>query len=291
MSPLSERMDTSSIGSLGRGVSHSWESTGAAGKREFRDDDSFNLGQSANGTALDEDDFESNFEINQENHQPASIPPVTLSRILSVTWTLYTRHLGVCLLVGLLDTVLMTLGVVAIITLSFFTSFLVQWRQEFAILSFLFLTSIGMVWLLSVMAAGNFRYFMAMARGKPLRMSELLRIDRQISRVAISGCLYWTMVCCGLLIGVIPGLTAMVLFWPVGRIVVDKNVSIFDSFIESYRISHRHMLISWALLFIHLGIFLATFSIPILGPFVGFSLISTLYSVTYLMLQGEVVNP
>lgn len=291
MAPLSERMSSAPLGTLGPSVSHSWESAGTTSRPKFRDDDSFYRNESANSAPPELPDFELNSEDDSDALKPAFVPPVSLARILTVTWTLYTRHLGDCLLVGLLDAFLMTFGIAVILTLSFFASFLMQWRHDLAIFAFIVISSVGMIWLLSVLAAGNFRYFMAMARGKPLRVRELMRIDRQVSRVAISGCLYWTMVCCGLLIGLVPGLTAMVLFWPVGRVIIDTNDSIFNSFIESYRISHKHMLISWALVFIHVGIFFLSVSIPVVGPFIGFSLVSTLYSVTYLMLQGEVVSP
>ncbi|SFH61915.1 hypothetical protein SAMN05421753_101466 [Planctomicrobium piriforme] len=214
-------------------------------------------------------------------------PTVDLNLILSESLQIFTRNFGKCLVAGVVDIVASTLGIVAVIALAGVTLMLLSREPAAALLAAAVVFIVGTITVLAALAAGNFRFFLSLARGQQPDYTNMFGRERNVGRMAMAGICYWSLVCAGFACVIIPGFLVLILLWPFGRIIVDRERGVIESLADAFHMTKSHLGLLTCLFLVHLGVLVLAAGVPLIGHIIAIPFAAILYTVAYLHLTGE----
>lgn len=212
-----------------------------------------------------------------------------LAEILRLSWQIYSRNLGLCLLATLFDLLLTVATIFVALIPAALCAFLLRDSPILGIPAIMLTLFLGWTTAFSAAAAGHYRFFLAMARGEPVRVSHMFQSGDCLGRMAVAGVAFWAIAVFGFCMCILPGILAMVLLWPYGRFVVDQEAPASQSLSDAFRLTSENF---WTSLLIVLTNFLVIISanfIPILGFLFAVPFAAVLHTVAYLRFRGEAV--
>ncbi|MCA8999120.1 MAG: hypothetical protein KDA80_19115, partial [Planctomycetaceae bacterium] len=205
-----------------------------------------------------------------------------LSPILSLSWQIYTRHLGLCLVATAVDLGSTLLSVIVVLIPALLCISTINFVSPVLALALCFLVLIlGGVVTLSATTVGHYRFFLSLVRDQPIEFSDMLRFDQYVGRMAVGSTIFWSFVVVGLMAGILPGLLILVFLWPYGRLIVDRDLGVAESFSEAFRLTTENSATSFFLFVIYALVLLGSNSIPLLGFFFAVPLMAVVHSVAY----------
>jgi hypothetical protein len=187
---------------------------------------------------------------------------------------------------SLLDLVLTIFGVVLLLG----TVFVLQGVPGLEALGILLILGmVGSVFL-SALRLGNLRFFLALARGEPVQRFPMFRLERGLWKVTMTGACYWLLVLTGFSLLLLPGLLALVLLWPCGRLVADRNCGCVQALEQAFRLTWPQRGPVAAIAMLHLLILVLASGLPGLGHLLAVPFVEILYSVLYLQLEQGIAE-
>ncbi len=214
----------------------------------------------------------------------------TAQAITLRSWDIYKNTFNQCILAGIFDLIATIVGVTIVFLVAILVATTLSFNREIALLSVLIVFGLGFTLVVGSLAAGNYRFFIALCRGESPKASHLMHFDRKTGQVVVAGAIYWGLAIVGLICGIIPGLIVMSRFWPHGRLIVDRDLGIVDSLIESARLTRGRFGVVFPVFLLHFLILVTSASLSIVGAMFAFPLAGILYSVTYLALTDVVAE-
>lgn len=210
-----------------------------------------------------------------------------VASIINMSWRLFTVNLGLCVMATLVDLATTAMAAIVVLIPAAICAVMLQRVAVAAAIagSFLILF-LGVVVTLSATTVGHYRFFLSLVQGKPISFADMVRFDRHVVRMAVSSAIFWAAVIGGLLAGIVPGLLAMVLLWPYGRLIVDRDLSVSAAFGEALRLTSENLWASFFLFIIWLAVLFGSNSLPVLGLIFSIPFVGILYTVAYQSFLG-----
>ncbi|MEW4490728.1 hypothetical protein AB1L42_21780 [Thalassoglobus sp. JC818] len=218
------------------------------------------------------------YEIEHEEVSTAVPGEVDLSRILSQTWTIYTKNLPSCYAVTLLDLLFTVLGLILSLMIGGMCAAVSQQPPGIAILIFFIVSLMGMSLCFSILAVGHLNFYLDLCRTRTPNLQKSFEIRGPIGTLLISGIIYW--------------MTFVLIFplfflWPFGRIVVDQHQRGVSPLRSALRLTLRNVEVCLSLGVLKIGAFFAANLIPVVGQILIVPYLAVLNTVAYLHLNGE----
>ncbi|TWT49802.1 hypothetical protein KOR42_38740 [Thalassoglobus neptunius] len=217
-------------------------------------------------------------ELGAEGVSPATPGEVDLSRILSDTWSIYTKNFPSCYAVTLIDLLFTVLGLIFSLMIGGVCASISQQPPEIAILLFFVVSLLGMSVCFAVLAVGHLSFYLDLCRTRTPDLQKSFEFRGPIGTLLISGIIYW--------------MTFVLIFplfflWPFGRIVVDQNQRGVSPLRGALRLTLRNLDFSLSLGVLKIGAFFAANLIPVVGQILIVPYLAILNTVAYLHLIGE----
>lgn len=225
--------------------------------------------------------------------------PLEIGSTISVTWKLFQKNIGLCvlssLIVNLLFLVLFGGVFVGFLVLTAATGVNLEGRNAaagggpdetaqmlFSIFFFggIFASIVLMGLLYVYVTMGQLRLMLQLVRGEPAKISDMFKVGRFYGRALLATFLFMLMVTCGYLLLIIPGIVLSVMFSLYLLVLVDQDVPAVESLRRAYRLSQGNLLAMF-------GAWMIVALISTLGNMVC-SLVS-LFSLGYMMLMAAVM--
>ena len=215
---------------------------------------------------------------------------ITLTEILRTTTWLFTRNFGLLAAIAVLEFTLffafLAPGLIAFVLL-------VQWvginpppgqalLVIFAMLAFVLLT-----WTIyQSQHAGHYTVMLKIARGERASPSDLFGHARKSLKIVLLSFVFAGVVLLGLVAAIVPGLVALALLWPYGRLIIDRDPPGFSSLVEAGELVRPHFLpvltVSLVLIGLQYASSLAGPLVLLVAPYASLGL-----TVAYLRMRGE----
>ena len=196
-----------------------------------------------------------------QNWEPNQIK---VAEVFSRSWQLYTEHLGLCVAVPFLASLLGALAVVAL----FFAGFAIVYATRDLFLNngplavlmggggFL-IFFIALVMILNYLEAGTQIVLLKIAFGEETELNDLFTGGRFVLRLILCGFVFQLVVGFGNMIFFMIGLFLGLLFWPYPYLLIDRDLPGIEAFTSSLDLTKKNLL-SMTL------VFLAIIGIPVL---------------------------
>lgn len=215
--------------------------------------------------------------------------PADLGTILSTTWRIYSDNLGICLVATVID-VLVTIVALLIVIVPASLCVLALWNAPVLCIPAMMLTLfLGWTLALSASAAGHYRFFLALARGERVQVGQLFHWGDHLGRMAVASVAFWAITIFGLCLFILPGILAIVLFWPYGRLVVDEDAPASQSLSDALFLTRDNFRTSFLIVMLNLLMISVAHFVPLLGYFLVIPFCAVLHSVAYLEFRGELI--
>jgi len=219
-----------------------------------------------------------------------SSPAVSVWNVLECSWQLYTQNLGLCLLASLLDLVLTIFGIALLLLGTLLLLPLLQGLPGLGEMGAVLIFGMAAGVYLSALGLGNLRFFLALARGEPVKRFPLFQLERGLWKMTGTGVCYWLLVLTGCSLLLVPGLMALVLLWPCGRLVADRNYGCVQAMEQAFRLTWPQRRPVAAIALLHLLILVLASGLPGLGHLLAVPFVAILYSVLYLQLEKGIAE-
>lgn len=142
--------------------------------------------------------------------------PVSVGEIFRDTWAIYVDRLWLLLFAWLVDLMIYAVGLVIVLIPAIAVAVTLggagRMGRELALLGILLVGVLGVITLSNLMACRHVRFFLKVARGEPVGISDALRLD--LSPTTLLPIVFAIMVGIGLMILVIPGVYIYLTLWP-----------------------------------------------------------------------------
>lgn len=189
---------------------------------------------------------------------------IKVGEVFSRSWQLYTEHLGLCVAVPFLASLLSGLVIAAIVLVVFAivyaTGDLLVNNGPLAILmgggGFVILF-IALVIVLNYIEAGTQIVFLKIALGDDAELGDLFTGGRFVLRMILCGFVFQLVVGFGNMIFFLIGFFLTLLFWPYPYLLIDRDLPGIEAFTSSIDLTKKNLL-SMTL------VFLAIIGIPVL---------------------------
>ncbi|MCE9554193.1 MAG: hypothetical protein K8T91_12570 [Planctomycetes bacterium] len=221
-------------------------------------------------------------------------PPIVLQKFdaaeaLLRAWRIYMDNLGQCLLAAftvflgiLVPAVILGLGcAMLIISVEQGTRDSFWPKVVIMVATGLCIVTIG-CWLL----AGMTLFCLRMARGEPAHANDVFSGGRWLFSFAVVHLVVRFITLLGLLLLIVPGVLAMMLFFPAPYLVIDRGMSARKALIESIRLTWANWWNLFLVILISIGITSVAGMIPA-GELLVLPLDMLLLSIAYLMMTGQ----
>lgn len=143
---------------------------------------------------------------------------VSVGEIFRDTWEIYVQNLWMLLGVALIDLILYAVGLFVILLPAIAAGLALAGAQniprELVLLGVLMAAMIGLITLVNVMACRHARFFLKVARGESVSVSEALRLELRPQSMTLLPVAFGLIVGIGLMIMVIPGVYVYLTLWP-----------------------------------------------------------------------------
>ena len=128
-----------------------------------------------------------------------------------------------------------------------------------------------------------------MARGERTNLNQIFHFGPLVGKMAKAHLSFSILVCLGIMCLVLPAFLVLVLYWPFGRLLVDKNCRAREAISGSFHLTRKHFLTSLGLVLLTIGV-MALGQMLILGILFAFPFHGVLFTVAYLHFSGEFVT-
>lgn len=135
--------------------------------------------------------------------------------------------------------------------------------------------------------AGQSYTMLKLARGEPVELSDLFRGGPYFLRSAGSSFLYLLMVTVGMLLCLVPGVFAMLLFWPYLYVIVDRDVGALEGLSTAKRLTEGNLGTGFLLGLMTIGLNIIGILMCCVGVLFTAPLCMLLSAVAYLMISGQ----
>ncbi len=218
-----------------------------------------------------------------------TIQKANLGDILSVSWEIYSKNLGICILAALVDFLLMLAAMIVVLIPSVIALIVLDGLPELKAPAFMFVLFLGFGVMLSALWIGHFRFFLQLARGQKPDISMMFHVGNLVGRMLAASFMASILIGLGAMMCVLPGLLVFVLLWPFGRVLVDQECSAFESLTKAYTLAIENFWCSVGIVTIFVGLSLAANS-TIIGFLFSIPFNAVLFTVSYLHFSGEYVT-
>lgn len=218
--------------------------------------------------------------------QPRAVDP---GEILTRTLELFGKNFGLLVAAGAIELIvgIIAVGVVAIPALM--TAALLWDGTAIALFVAVLVWICGFAVATSWLAVGHFRFYLKLARGEEATLSDLIHSGPVAGRMTALNILFGVLTLVGLMMCVIPGLFVMLVYWPYGRLLVDRDLPGLSAFEASRSVTRGHLATNLVLVFTAIGATAACNLIP-LGVVISVPFIGLLFSVAYLRMTRQPVG-
>lgn len=218
----------------------------------------------------------------------ATSTSINMNDIFGTTWSIFQREWPTCVVMNLIAAII---PVIVQFGVQFFSAIVTQITKSDALGFLVFLGGLAVyIAVLGTLQASLLRSFLKIARGQPTAIGEIFNIGPDLLPAIGAWILVVILVWVGTFFCVIPGLLALVVFFPSVLLVIDRKVPVFDSLGQSKDLTIGQL---WPLCLIWLVAFACAFGITLVtcgvgglaaGPFLGL-----MFTVIYLRLTNQPV--
>ncbi|QDU36674.1 hypothetical protein Mal4_09620 [Maioricimonas rarisocia] len=209
--------------------------------------------------------------------------------ILTRTFELFGRNFGLLVTAGAVELVIGIVAIVVVAVPALLTAAMLWDGTPVALFVAAIVWICGFAVATSWLAVGHFRFYLKLARGEEATLADLLQAGPIAGRMTALNILFGILTIVGLMMCVIPGLFVMLVYWPYGRLLVERNLPGFTAFEASRGVTRGHLATSLVLVFTAIGATVACNVIP-LGVVISVPFIGLLFSVAYLRMTRQPVG-
>lgn len=210
--------------------------------------------------------------------QPANPAEIDLGLILSETWHHLTSRLLHVVSVTILDLIITIVMTVVVVFVGALAANMGANLPGNMVLMFLAVTALGWCVAMSTFATGHMRFYLDLCRTQRADLQKAVYFDGPVLATLLGGVLYWV---------TFPLILPAIFLWPIGRIVVDQNVSAGRAAWIAAKLTSRHPGICFSLFAIKVAAFFISGLVPVLGLILVTPYLAILNTVAYLHLIGE----
>ncbi|MEW4529236.1 MAG: hypothetical protein ACF8PG_10770 [Maioricimonas sp. JB045] len=218
--------------------------------------------------------------------QPRLVDP---GEILTRTLELFGKNFGLLVTAGAVELVIGIVAVVVVAVPALLAAAMLWDGTAVALFVAAIVWICGFAVTTSWLAVGHFRFYLKLARGEEATLADLLHAGPVAGRMTALNILFGVLTVVGLMMCVIPGLFVMLVYWPYGRLLVERNLPGFTAFEASRAVTRGHLATSLVLVFAAIGATVACNVIP-LGVVISVPFIGLLFSVAYLRMTRQPVG-
>ncbi|MFG0334858.1 MAG: hypothetical protein ACF8TS_16000 [Maioricimonas sp. JB049] len=218
--------------------------------------------------------------------QPRLVDP---GEILTRTFELFGRNFGLLVTAGAVELIIGIVAVIVVAVPALLAAAMLWDGTPVALFVAALVWICGFAVTTSWLAVGHFRFYLKLARGEEATLADLLQAGPIAGRMTVLNILFGILTIVGLTMCVIPGLLVMLVYWPYGRLLVERNLPGFTAFEASRGVTRGHLATSLVLVFTAIGATVACNVIP-LGVVISVPFIGLLFSVAYLRMTRQPVG-
>jgi len=141
---------------------------------------------------------------------------VSMAEIFRDTWAIYVDRLWLLLFAWLIDLIFYAAGLLFILVPAIAAGFTLgrgaRVPRELVLLAIVLIATLGVITLVNVMACRHARFFLKIARGEPVSISDAMRLE--LRPITVLPIVFAILVGIGLMILVIPGVYIYLTLWP-----------------------------------------------------------------------------